>query len=430
MPVDHDLGTRAAWRHTPLRRFLYAELLIQLGTFLQVAALLKQVYDVRQREMDIAWVGLAEFLPAFLLVLVTGWVADHLDRKRVALIATAGQLVCSLVLVLLSRGTPTSVVPFFGVALVYGALKAFGSPVIRSFPPNVAPPGGVPKAVTLSSIAWTSASIIGPAVSGLLYAQAPWLAFLAAAIVVGIGGICLFTVDVERGPAAVTDAGERPTLHAAFEGLRFIRRTPMLLAAISLDLFAVLFGGAVALLPAVAEKRLHVGNAAYGFLRAAPGIGAASMGLILASIPLKRRLGPWLLGAVGTFGVFTVVLGLTRTYWIAFVALAVLSAADMVSVVIRSTLVPLLTPDDKRGRVLSVESVFIGASNELGAFESGLAGQVLGVPTAIIGGGVATVAVVGLWTRFFPGLRTLDRYEDIDIGAPTLDDTAEALPSV
>jgi MFS family permease len=204
------------------------------------------------------------------------------------------------------------------------------------------------------------------------------------------------------------------SLHSALEGLRFIRRTPILLAAISLDLFAVLFGGAVALLPVIAEERLGVGDVAYGWLRAAPGIGAGLMALFLASRPVKRRVGRTLLMTVGVFGLSTVLLGVTTSYVVAFIAVVVLSAADMVSVFIRSTLVPLVTPDDKRGRVMAVESVFIGATNELGAFESGVAAQALGTQTAVIGGGLATVGVVAVFSVFFPSLRRVDTFEELE----------------
>ena len=193
-----------------------------------------------------------------------------------------------------------------------------------------------------------------------------------------------------------------------------VLETRVLLAAISLDLFAVLFGGAIALLPVIAEEQLNVGDVAYGWLRAAPGIGAALMAVLLAIHPIRRRVGRWLFVAVGVFGVGTVVLGVTRDYMVAFVALLVLSAADMISVFVRSSLVPLVTPDEKRGRVLAVENVFIGASNELGAFESGLVAQAVGTPATVIGGGVATIAVVGVWYALFPSLRRIDRLEDLD----------------
>jgi MFS family permease len=198
------------------------------------------------------------------------------------------------------------------------------------------------------------------------------------------------------------------------EGLRFIRRTPILLAAISLDLFAVLFGGAVALLPVIAEEQLHVGDVKYGWLRAAGGIGAATMAAFLAMRPLRRNVGRSLLIAVGVFGLGTIVLGDTHSYTVAFIAMVVLSAADMVSVFVRGSIVPLVTPDEKRGRVSAVENVFIGATNELGAFESGIAAQAFGTPATVIGGGIATVAIVGVWWLGFPALRNIDQFSDLD----------------
>jgi MFS family permease len=212
----------------------------------------------------------------------------------------------------------------------------------------------------------------------------------------------------------VRDPDDKPTLRSATEGLRFIRRTPILLAAISLDLFAVLFGGAVALLPVIAEEQLNVGDVAYGWLRAAGGIGAATMAIFLAIRPLRRNVGKSLLVAVAIFGAGTIVLGSTSSYVVAFVAVVVLSAADMVSVFVRSSIVPLVTPDEKRGRVSAVENVFIGATNELGAFESGIAAQAFGTPATVIGGGVATLGIVGVWWFGFPALRNIDQFSDLE----------------
>jgi MFS family permease len=221
-------------------------------------------------------------------------------------------------------------------------------------------------------------------------------------------------------PPVVTETPlERPTLSDAVEGLRFIRRTPILLAAISLDLFAVLFGGAIALLPVIAEERLGVGDVAYGWLRASAGIGAALMAIFLAVRPVRTKVGHKLFFVVAVFGVGTVVLGLTRSYLVAFFAVLIISAADMVSVFIRGSIVPLVTPDEKRGRVLAVENVFIGASNELGAFESGVASQAVGAAGAVVGGGVATVGVAGLWWFMFPALRKVDRFSDLEERAET-----------
>jgi len=247
--------------------------------------------------------------------------------------------------------------------------------------------------------------------SGLLYSIDPWVAYFAASVLITMGMAAILRVNVPRNIAAST---ERPTFRHAIEGLVFIRRTPILLAAISLDLFAVLFGGAIALLPVIAEERLGVGDVAYGWLRAAVGIGAAAMAIFLAWRPVRRRVGHKLFVVVATFGVMTVVLGLTHNYVVAFIAILVMSAADMVSVFIRSSIVPLVTPDEKRGRVLAVENVFIGASNELGAFESGVASQAVGTAGAVVGGGIATVGVAGLWWVLFPALRRVDRFSDLE----------------
>jgi MFS family permease len=360
--------------------------------------------------------GLAEFLPAALLVLVTGTVADRFNRKVIGALAVGGEALCSLALMLYALSDPTAVWPLFLIAVLFGVSRAFAAPSVRSIPPMVAPEGALPRTIALYSATWTSAAIIGPALGGILYAVEPALAYGVSALMVGGGMMFLLAIRFTNRPPVQEpqDESKKVTLHSALEGLRFIRRTPILLAAISLDLFAVLFGGAVALLPAIAEERLGVGDVAYGWLRAAPGIGAAIMALVLASRPVTRRVGSKLLFVVALFGLATIVLGVTTSYVVAFASLVILAGADMVSVYIRSTLVPLVTPDDKRGRVMAVENVFIGASNELGAFESGVAAQAFGTQTAVIGGGVATVGIVALYSVFFPSLRRVDRFEDLD----------------
>ena len=381
------------------------------GLMLQAAVLGKQVYDITGRQIDIGWIGLVEFLPAAVLVLVTGVVADRFYRRNIVLVAVAGELASAVALMFYARTNPTAVAPIFMITLLYGIARAFVAPAARSIWPSIAPPGGLPAVVALSSATWTGAAIAGPAMSGLLYSIDPWVAYLAASLLIATGMVAILRVNVPRSITATT---ERPTFRHAIEGLVFIRRTPILLAAISLDLFAVLFGGAIALLPVIAEERLGVGDVAYGWLRAAVGIGAAAMALFLAWRPVQRRVGHKLFVVVATFGVMTVVLGLTRNYVVAFIAIVVMSAADMVSVFIRSSIVPLVTPDEKRGRVLAVENVFIGASNELGAFESGVASQALGTAGAVVGGGVATVGIAGLWWVLFPALRHVDRFSDLE----------------
>jgi MFS family permease len=419
-------------RVASVRNFLGSSLCISSAVLLQVTILGKQVYDITGRELDIGLLGLAEFLPAILLVLITGTVADRFDRRIIAAVTTVVDLLCVVALGVLSLVKITSVWPLFLIALIFGAARAFAGPATRSLPPMVAPRGALPRTIALYGATWTSAAIIGPAIGGLLYSIEPALAYFLAAVLFALGIVQLLAIrfdhhedEIEKSGEssdAVEDGGdearpvisEKTSLHSALEGLRFIRRTPILLAAISLDLFAVLFGGAVALLPVIAEERLGVGDVAYGWLRAAPGIGAAVMAIVLASRPVTRRVGPTLFTVIAIFGLATIVLGVTTSYIVAFVALVVLAASDMVSVFIRSTLVPLVTPNDKRGRVMAVESVFIGASNELGAFESGVAAQAFGTQTAVIGGGVATVGIVALFSIFFPSLRRVDRFEELD----------------
>lgn len=400
-------------RFRPVRLLMLSNAILYSGIALQSTALLKQAYDITGRKSDLGWMGLAEFIPIFALVLVTGSVADHFKRKSIAVVTVGAEVFTSAALLFYALSEPTSVKPLFMIAFSFGVARAFQAPAMRSMPPMVAPDGALPKVIALYSATWTGAMIVGPAIGGFLYAIDPWVAYLGSTTLIFASWLVLSMQTFLREPPP-PDPDSRPSLRTAVQGLVFIKRTPVLLAAISLDLFAVLFGGAVALIPVIAKDRLGVGDVAYGWLRAAPGFGAAAMALLLAARPVRRRVGKTLLGVVALFGIGTVVLGVTRNYALAFTALVVLSAADLVSVFIRGSLVPLVTPDEKRGRVLAVESVFIGASNELGAFESGLVAQAVGTPATVIGGGVATLVVVGTWWFAFPSLRTIDRFEELD----------------
>jgi MFS family permease len=391
--------------------FLVAEATSTIAVTLQAAALAKHVYDITDSEFALGLLGLVEFTPALLLLPFTGSVADRFDRRRVAALAFMLEIGVSLLLFLYATTSPTSAVPIFGLAALFGTVRAFGLPAMRSIPPLIAPDGALPRLIALYAATWQLGMIVGPASSGLLYEIDPAVPYLVAAIGAALGAIATFAIRYRR-PQQRTPSEQTPTLHHALEGLRFVRRRPILLGAISLDLFAVLFGGAVALLPAIAEDRLHVGNIGYGWLRAAPGVGAVMVSALLAVRPVRRRVGSALFAAVAVFGAMTVVLGVTHSYVVAFIALVLLAAADSVSVFIRATLVPLATPDRMRGRVSAVENVFIGASNELGAFESGVAAALFGVGPAVVLGGVATMAVVVLWTRWFPELRRVDTFED------------------
>jgi MFS family permease len=367
----------------------------------------KQVFDLTGSSLALGLLGLAEFAPAALLVFVTGTLADRFDRRRLASIGLGLQAVTIAVLAWYAGTDPTSTLPIFILVIAFGTAGAFATPATRALPADIVMPERLPWLVARQTAVWQGASIVGPVVGGLLYVfnvRAPYVAgtvFLAAA------AAAMMFVAPSRHVNLVT----RPRgMREAVEGVRFVRSQPILLGAISLDLFAVLFGGAVALLPAIAEDRLGVGAVGLGLLRAAIGIGAGGVTLFLTVRPVRRRVGRTLLIAVALFGLGTIVLGATTNFVVAFVALVALSGADSVSVFIRSTLVPLVTPRDKRGRVLAVEGVFIGASNELGAFESGVVGQLLGPAIAIALGGAACLGVAALWWALFPALRNVDRF--------------------
>ena len=404
-----------------------------------ITALGKLVYDITSSELDLGLLGLAEFAPAALLVLVTGAVADRFDRRLITALGVLVEAAAAIGLALYARSGPTSVTPIFGLMVVFGVGRAFAAPASRALPSDIVAAEDLPWLVPRSSAMWQAALIVGPVVGGALYAVGVVWPFLAMAVLSAISAAAILMVQPRGRPSiappptaiqAVLEATAEPALghgepvaparaswRDAMEGLRFIRHHPVLLGAISLDLFAVLFGGAVALLPAIAEDRLGVDSVGLGWLRAAGGIGAATVTLMLARRPLRRRVGRTLLVVVALFGVFTIVLGVTRSFVVALIAMAALSGADAVSVFIRATIAPLVTPPSKRGRVLAVENVFIGASNELGAFESGVTGQLIGPSGAIVLGGAATLAVAAAWWTLFPALRDVD-------GFPTSTDLA------
>ncbi len=368
----------------------------------------KQVFDLTGSSLDLGLLGLAEFAPAALLVFVSGTLADRVDRRKLASVGLAAQALTIACLAWYVATRPTSTLPIFGLVIVFGIAGAFATPATRALPADIVTAERLPWIVARQTATWQIASIVGPVLGGFLYVanvRAPYVVDSALTLVAA-GLILLVRADRRGAPVARPPGG----MHEAVEGVRFVRSQPILLGAISLDLFAVLFGGAVALLPAIAENRLGVGAVGLGLLRAAIGIGAGSVTLFLTIRPVRRRVGRTLLVSVAVFGVGTIALGATTSFVVAFIALIALSGADSISVFIRSTLVPLITPREKRGRVLAVEAVFIGASNELGAFESGVAGQVFGPAAAIVLGGAATLAVAALWWRLFPGLRDVDRF--------------------
>jgi MFS family permease len=402
--------------HEPaVRRYLFSTAFGSIGLNLMVTVLFKQAYDITGDELTIGLLGLAQFIPAVLLVLVSGVVADRFDRRRVSAIFIFARGVCAAALAVYSLNDPTNVAPMFAIAAAMGAAEAMLAPARRSIPPLISTQQQFPHVVALWTATFTGAAIIGPVLGGFLYTVGTAEAYAVAAVMEIMAIAPVLMIRYLRVPERMTD---RPTLSKALEGLHFVIRTPIVLAAISLDLFAVLFGGAIALIPAVAEERLHVGDIAYGWLRAAPGIGAAAMAIVLAIAPIRRRVGATLLVVVAIFGLGTIVFGLTTSYAVAFVALVVISAADMVSMFIRGSLVPLATPEDQLGRVTAVEGVFIGASNELGAFESGVAARAFGLPWSIAAGGMMTLLVATSFAWLFPSLRDVDTFDEVRPGEP------------
>ena len=308
--------------------------------------------------------------------------------------------------------------PLYLLAAAGGAAQGFASPSFNPLMAAAVPAASLSRVIALSSLTWQSSSVTGPVIGGLLQSVGNAAPYIAAAVLTATTAVLVLFVRRDIGVAHVHGELADATFGDALAGVRLIIANPALLGAISLDLAAVLFGGATALLPAFAQDVLHVGSGGYGLLRASTGIGAVLVGVLLAARPIRRHVGPTLMIAVATFGALTVVFGLSRTYVVCLLALAGLAGADMISVLIRGTLTPLLTPPSLRGRVSAVERVFVGASNELGAFESGVAAALLGVAPAIILGGIASIGIAALWSWRFPALRNVDRFEDVVPATP------------
>jgi MFS family permease len=405
----------AALRHRDFAFYLSASFLATVALAMQSVALGWQIYYLTGKPFDLGLVGLAQFLPAAGLALVSGQIADRFDRRLVLFFAVLGEAVAASALVAMVVLDRVSVAGILSVAFAFGVVRSMSTPAQRAMMPNLIPPDHFPSAVAWSGIAWQIATIGGPALGGLLYAIGPTVVYGATTL--GLLAAA-FAVFMMRAPPAISAAGEQATRESLLAGVALIVRHKILLGAISLDLFAVLFSGAAALLPVFAKDILHVGPEGLGILRSAPGIGAVGIAVVLTQWPLKRHVGRRLFFAVGIFGLAAVSFGLSRDFWLSFAALAVLGAADNVSIFIRGTIVPLATPDALRGRVLAVESVFIGASNELGAFVAGTGAAILGPVLAVLVGGSATLSVAVLWSWLFPSLRRADRLESIGAGFP------------
>ena len=399
---------RALLANPDFTRYLGARFLASLAVQMQTVAVGWQVYQVTHDPLDLGLIGLSQFLPFVVLILPAGHLADTSDRRRILAACFALMWLCAALLLALSWHGLTSARPVFAVMVLFGVARAFAMPTGQALLPNLVDREHFGPAVALNSSLWQVSTIAGPALGGLLYLAGARTVY--ATVVALLAAAVLMLLTIRRGgeSASHQSAFDRETV---LSGLRFVWRRRPVLGAISLDLFAVLFGGATALLPVYAADVLHVGPGGLGWLRAAPGLGAAVCGLVLSAYPVTRRVGHWMFGGVFVFGLSTLVFGASGSFWISLVALTVMGAGDMVSVYIRHLLVQLETPDEIRGRVSAVNAVFIGASNELGEFESGLTAAWFGAVPAVLVGGCATLVVGVAWARLFPELWKIDRFE-------------------
>jgi MFS family permease len=375
-----------------------------------------QIYGLTGDPLDLGWVGLAQFAPFVPLVFVAGHAADRFDRRRIITACYSVEMICGLALLAFSMAGITTAWPVFAVMALYGSARAFMMPASQAVVINLVPPELFSKALALHSSGFQVAVISGPAVGGFLYLAGPQTVYGTVATLLAIASSLM--LGLERNPRPKSKP-EPLSWTTVLEGLRFVRSRREMLGAISLDLFAVLFGGATALLPAYASDILHVGPTGLGLLRTAPGLGAAVAGLLLTVWPIDRGVGHWMFGGVVLFGTATLVFGNSENFLLSLAALALMGAGDMVSVYIRHMLVQVDTPDAIRGRVSAVNSVFIGASNELGEFESGVTAAWFGVAPAVLVGGCATLAVALVWMVAFPSLRTMDRFPHPALTRPT-----------
>lgn len=388
------------------RNYMTARALVTVASEMQAVAVGWQIYSITHKALDLGLVGLAQFLPGVLLFLLAGHTADRFPRRHILQCCYLGFACISALLLIFTVQGLHSVWPVYAVLLGNGVVRAFNGPASQAFLPLVVPEDVFPKAVAWGSSVFQGSQILGPMIGGAVYG----IAGSPAPVYTGSVVCCLaalFFMTVLRTGGRV----KRPAPGGVIEGLRYLWRTKIVLGAISLDMFAVLLGGAVALLPVFAHDILHVGATGLGVLRGAPGAGAVIMALVLAHRPLGRHAGAIMLSCVAGFGVFTVAFGLSRNIVLSIAALMLIGACDMVSVIVRHTLVQVATPDEMRGRVSAVNSVFIGASNEVGQFESGVTAAWLGAVPAVVLGGIGTVAVVALWASLFPDLRRVDQLQ-------------------
>jgi MFS family permease len=393
--------------HRDFRRYAIARFTATLSWQMLDTVLLFQVWKITGSQLSLGLVGLSQFVPFVLLLLPGGQIADRFDRRLVIMFAYAAELVavCALLVFTLTGGTNANVL--FAVAALLGMARAFWAPAGQAMTPNLVPKDQLSGAIAVNTVLFQTGTIGGPLVAGMLLVSGIGLAYEVLVVILIITLLVMAGVRPVRAQAAA-----EWHWHQVLDGFKFVWHKKPVLGAISLDLFAVLFGGAVALMPVFADTILHVGEVGFGFLRSAPAMGAAIVALWLGWRPIQRHAGRWMFGGVAAFGVATVVFALSKSFWLSLAMLAIAGAGDMVSVFVRSMLVQLETPDAIRGRVSAVNSMFIGASNELGAFESGLTANWFGTIRSVVFGGIGTLIVVGSYMRIFPELRKLDRFPE------------------
>ncbi|AYG60827.1 MFS transporter [Rhizobium jaguaris] len=394
----------AAFRHIAYTYFFFARFLTAFATQVVSVSVGWQMYDHTGNPIYLGLIGLVQFLPSLLLILVTGTVADRYNRRMVAAVCILVGTICTAALLFLTVSGTFAPLPVFLILAVFGVERAFMTPATQSLAPNLIPPKDLSNAVTWNSMSWDAAAILGPVAGGLLYGIGPTISYSVAVLFFAAGSLLTFLIPKPQQRTA----HEARSLNEILAGFRFIWSEKVVLGAVSLDLFAVLLGGAVALMPVYARDILTLGPWGLGLLRAAPSFGAIAMGLFLATYPIRHRAGICMFIGVGMFGLGTLIFGISHTPWLSIAALAIMGASDLISVYVRETLITLWTPDHVRGRVNAVNMVFVGASNELGEFRAGTMAHYFGAVPAVVIGGIGTLAVAIIWASGFPQLRQID----------------------
>jgi MFS family permease len=396
--------TLSSSQHRSFTCFWLGETATVLGYQMLAVAMAWQTYELTDSALSLGLIGLAQFIPQFLLTLLGGQAADRYDRRRIALACQGVQLVLAVVLAAMSATAALSSLVIYAAAFTLGATLAFQAPSVRSLLPMLVERADLPKRIAWSAAVRKFATIAGPGVGGVLYVLGSTYVYATCAVVYAVAGLLLISVRLPYAARVHTPV----TLQTVLGGIFYMRRHPVVLGAVSLDLFATLLGGTTALLPIYARDILETGPSGLGVLRAAPAIGALVVSMILARSPVTREIGRTMFACTAIFGAATIVFGVSSSFALSLGALVVLGAADMVSVVIRSSLIQLETPDEMRGRVTAVNSLFTSTSNQLGQFESGVAAALFGTVPAVVIGGLGTLCIAALWIRLFPDLYRRD----------------------